>query len=397
MTRRLRPTAGRTPPGEVAVTADLTTDGARVDLATDETCVDLTGETCVDLTGETCVDLTDVDAAPAPPVGDERFRALFEHAPVGVALCDPDGRFVDVNPTFRDLLVGTGIDPDVGCLADLVRHNPPGGDEAARWHDELAQVRVGGSSVARAELSVAPPDASPRWLEVTAVPVALGDHAYLLTHIDDTTRRRLEEQRLVRLALHDGLTGLANRTLLHERLEAAVARSERSGLPVGVIYLDLDGFKTVNDTFGHAAGDELLVAVADRLTRVLRAGDTAGRLGGDEFLVVAGDVVDDAALAEILRRVEAALATPLVVEQAEVLVGASCGAVLSRPGESADTVVRRADAAMYAAKRARRRGPRPPVPAADAVQLTLLHEQAAVAGPNPLAHVPGQPTRSRNS
>ena len=311
-------------------------------------------------------------------VGDERFRALFEHAPVGVALCDPAGRFVDVNPTFRDLLVGTGIDPDAGCLADLAAQAPPGSDEAARWLADLARVRAGSQDVARAELPVAPPDIAPRWLEATAVRVVLGDRPYLMTHLDDTTRRRLEEQRLVRLALHDGLTGLANRTLVQERLDEALARAARSGLPVGVVYLDLDRFKHVNDTLGHAAGDQLLVAVAERLTRVLRAGDTAGRLGGDEFLVVAGDVVDAAALGEILRRVETALATPIRVEGADVVVGASCGAVLSRPGESPDTLVRRADAAMYAAKRSRRRSRRP-APTADPVQLTLLHEQAAVA------------------
>lgn len=382
--------ARRTERPDVTVTADLTTQDTVVDLtAADAAPTDLAAASAA--AGTAPGD----DGVPGAAVGDERFRALFEHAPVGVALCAPDGAFVDVNPTFRDLLVGTGIDPDGGRLADLVRHAAPGSDEAQRWHDDLEQVRSGVRGVARAELSVAPPDAPPRWLEVTAVQVVLGDHAYLLTHIDDTTRRRLEEQRLVRLALHDGLTGLANRTLLQERLETALARAERTGLPVGVIYLDLDHFKTVNDTLGHSAGDELLVSVAERLTKVLRAGDTAGRLGGDEFLVVAGDVVDDAALAEILRRVEAALALPLQVNDIEVLVGASCGAVLSRPGETADTVVRRADAAMYAAKRARRRLPRRRQPPADPVQLTLIAEQAAVAD---RIRVPGQPTRdTRNS
>jgi diguanylate cyclase (GGDEF)-like protein len=349
---------------------------------------------------ELVVDLVSAESAP-PHGGDERFRALFEHAPVGVALCDPGGRFVDVNPSFRDLLVGTGIDPDDGSLEDLVRYAAAGSDEATGWLDDLGRVRAGTRDVARAEVSVAPPDAAPRWLEATAVRVVLGEQPYLLAHIDDTTRRRLEEQRLVRLALHDGLTGLANRTLLAERLEDALARGARSGLPVGVIYLDLDGFKGVNDRYGHAAGDELLVAVAERLTRVLRAGDTAGRLGGDEFLVVAGDVVNAAALAEIMRRVEAALRVPIPVDGAEVVVVASCGAVLSRPGETADTVVRRADAAMYAAKRARRRRTtrRPPAQT-DPVQLALLHEQAAVARPpdvvQPIAprpaliQVPGQ-------
>jgi diguanylate cyclase (GGDEF)-like protein len=324
-----------------------------------------------------------VDAAPAgsrDPApegssgepGDERFRALFEHAPVGVALCEPDGRFSDVNPTFELLLAGTGIDPRAGWLTDLLAHAADS-PEAIAWRDGLAAVREGSSPVARAELAITPAGVQPRWLGVTAVRVVLGDRPFLLAHLEDTTPRRLEQQRLVHLALHDGLTGLANRTLLLERLETALARASLTGVPAAVLYLDLDGFKQVNDTLGHDAGDALLVSVAQRLGGALRAGDVAGRLGGDEFLVVAGDVVDQSGLQEVVRRVEAALSGALKVR-------ASIGAVLSRPGETGPQVMRRADAAMYAVKRSRRRlAGRGRFPAVDAVQLTLITEQAAVA------------------
>ncbi len=287
--------------------------------------------------------------------GDERFRALFGHAPLGVALCEPDGRFADVNPTFRDLVAGTGIDPDRGNLLDLVRHVPETGDEARAWRDGLAAVRARTAPVARAQLSVAPPDAPARWLQATAVRVGLGDHDYLLAHLEDSAGQLLERERLVHLANHDPLTGLANRGLLHERLDAALVRSAGSGLPVGVLHLDLDHFAAVNDELGHDVGDALLIAVAQRLSAVLRAGDTAGRLGGDEFLVVAGDVPDDVALAELVHRVEGAIAQPLDAGGHAVPLSSSVGAVLSRPGDSGPTMIRRADAAMYARKRVRRR------------------------------------------
>lgn len=256
------------------------------------------------------------DAVGGP--GDERFRALFEHAPVGVALCQPDGRFSDVNPTFELLLAGTGIDPRTGSLLDLfgqgtepwadhgsagsgggsdpasgVSGDPAsggpaegdsgGGPVVPAGRDGLAAVRDGSAPVARAELVITPEGTPRRWLGVTAVRVVLGDRPFLLAHLEDTTSRRLEQQRLVHLALHDGLTGLANRTLLLDRLEAALARAAVTGVPAAVLYLDLDGFKQVNDTLGHDAGDALLVGVAQRLSGALRAGDVAGRLGGDEF------------------------------------------------------------------------------------------------------------------
>ncbi|MEJ2580009.1 MAG: diguanylate cyclase, partial [Kineosporiaceae bacterium] len=315
---------------------------------------------------------------------------LFEHAPVGVALCAPDGRFLDVNEALRGLLTGSGVDPGTGGLTDLAgAADDPGADA---WREGLTEVGAGARVVVRAELPVASPGRAPRWLQATAARVDLGGRAYLLAHVEDMTSRRLEHQQLLRLALHDGLTGLANRTLLAERLEQALDRSNGTGLPVGVLFCDIDGFKDLNDGLGHEAGDAVLVAVARRLTSVLRATDTAARLGGDEFVVVAGDVVDASALAEVERRVCAAVEAPVRVAGREVPVRASVGAVLSRPGDTGDGLLRRADAVMYAVKRVRRRAVvrsaagRPPRD-----QLVLLREQAVVADLRDTTAVTGTP------
>jgi diguanylate cyclase (GGDEF)-like protein len=293
------------------------------------------------------------------PSGDQRFRAVFEHAPLGIALSSLDGRFTDVNLRFREVLTEAGIDPDDAGLADLARHLPDGGDEARLWLDGLAEVLAGRAPVARAELAMASPEAPPRWVQVTTALVVLGDQRHLLSHLEDITGRRLAEQRLTRLALHDGLTGLANRSLLEDRLTAALAQESGGGPCTGVLYLDLDDVKSVNDAFGHDVGDRVLLTMAHRLTHLLRAGDTAGRLGSDEFLMIVPGIADEVALGELTRRVDAALAEPLSVEPlavrtARLVVTASVGATLTRPGDTFATAVRRADRAMFRVKRRRR-------------------------------------------
>lgn len=163
---------------------------------------------------------------------------------------------------------------------------------------------------------------------------------------------RLYEQ-LRHQALHDGLTGLANRALFLDRTEQALARlSRRPGGQIGLLYVDLDDFKGVNDRFGHDAGDVLLVEVAGRLRRTVRASDTVGRLGGDEFVVLLDDPVSAADVTLIARRIIEALQDPVSAGVEPVPVGASIGVVTSGPGaDTAEALLRRADRTMYAAKR----------------------------------------------
>jgi diguanylate cyclase (GGDEF)-like protein/PAS domain S-box-containing protein len=165
---------------------------------------------------------------------------------------------------------------------------------------------------------------------------------------DITQRKQLEEQ-LVRQALHDPLTGLANRTLFGDRLEHALARVKRPGAPVAVLLIDLDGFKDINDSLGHDAGDDLLMIAGMRLQGHARAGDTVARLGGDEF----GVLLEDIDAGEAVRVAEAllrGLATPIVLRDRDLTPTASIGIAIAA-GEEAETLLRNADTAMYAAKR----------------------------------------------
>ncbi|MBV9254741.1 MAG: GGDEF domain-containing protein [Actinobacteria bacterium] len=160
------------------------------------------------------------------------------------------------------------------------------------------------------------------------------------------------EQQLTFQAFHDGLTGLANRSLLWDRIGHAVALGAREERTIAVLYVDLDGFKQVNDTLGHAAGDQLLAAVAERMRAVVRPAETVARIGGDEFAVLV-EGVDEHSPEALAHRLLEALSTPFTVAPNRVVVGASIGiAVSRRQHPSADELVRAADAAMYDAKRA---------------------------------------------
>ena len=172
----------------------------------------------------------------------------------------------------------------------------------------------------------------------------------------DITERKLAEQRLLHDAFHDGLTGLANRTLFLDRLAVALAARRRGqGSPFALLFLDLDRFKTVNDSLGHSAGDQLLMAIARRLERVVRPGDTVARLGGDEFAILVGRVQNAAAAAHVAERLQTALGDPFEVAGTEVFVTASSGIALG-DGEAIDAegMLRDADLAMYRAKAAGR-------------------------------------------
>ncbi|WP_019374964.1 sensor domain-containing protein, partial [Melaminivora alkalimesophila] len=167
----------------------------------------------------------------------------------------------------------------------------------------------------------------------------------------DVTGQRAHEQQLERMAHYDALTGLANRALLERLLREGMLRSDAGGTLLGVAYLDLDGFKPINDRFGHAAGDRLLVLVAERLRRALRSGDSVARLGGDEFVLLLHGLGDGIACGERLHSVLASISAPYLLGTEQVVVTASIGYTLyPEDGPDADTLLRHADQAMYMAK-----------------------------------------------
>ena len=172
----------------------------------------------------------------------------------------------------------------------------------------------------------------------------------LVLTIRDIQERKALESQLTHQAFHDPLTKLANRALLADRVSHAQARSQRDGRPCAVLLLDLDDFKTVNDTLGHVAGDEVLMEVARRLHACIRAGDTAARLGGDEFALLLEDTPDAARALEIAERIAVALKDPVMLGGTEAFLSASTGIAIGVPSEPEGELLRNADVALYIAK-----------------------------------------------
>ncbi len=244
-------------------------------------------------------------------------------------------------------LTGYGTDALVGQTPEFLLGARPDPAIAA-----LIRAAVGERRAARLEIPLRHTDGHDVWVEASLAPVA--DVQGVATHLvwvqrDITEGRRLREE-LRRQATHDGLTGLANRALLHDRVEQAMRRGARAGTRCALLFLDLDDFKTVNDSLGHAAGDTLLQAVGTRLGTCVRPEDTVARLGGDEFAVLLAEG-DTATATAVAARVAAALGRPVTVAGRAVTPATSIGIALNRAGQDADGLLRDADAAMYVAKR----------------------------------------------
>jgi len=208
-------------------------------------------------------------------------------------------------------------------------------------------------------------DGVTRWVWERCIPQPVVDGRRLVDGIvTDITDRHLVERelaeahaRLAHLAYHDHLTGLPNRAQFQEHLDAALARAGRDGSCVAVLFIDLDGFKQVNDAHGHAAGDSLLRAVGERLSVISRDGDVVARLGGDEFLMLAClGTADQAQLDALCNRVSQQLLAPVSVDGADLQVSGSVGlALFPRDASTGDDLIRAADGAMYGAKQHSRR------------------------------------------
>ena len=284
------------------------------------------------------------------------FETFFEQAQIGLALADLSTRYVRVNTTYAEL-VGRRPEDLIGLPFSAVLHADDRPDEASR-----VSLLLGGQEHAlQSEQRYVAAGGLVRWVlhGVTVVPKLDGHPAWFAVSAQDITERRRAEQDLRALtdalaeqAVRDPLTGLANRSLLEERLRAVLARDARTGDSTAVLFLDLDGFKAVNDRHGHLVGDAVLRAVATRLVAAVRPADTVARLGGDEFVVlVEGATVDGvAALADRLR---AAVAAPVLLGALDLKVGVSIGVALSEGGAmEPSALLGRADRLMYAEKRA---------------------------------------------
>jgi diguanylate cyclase (GGDEF)-like protein len=228
-------------------------------------------------------------------------------------------------------------------------------NEAVVLNMRLQQLAIGAIDAFQRETRFAMKSGDELWVELSATRLDPSTSpAFALIYVHDLTGREQNKKMLESMALHDALTGLANRAVLFPRLDDLLHRARRDGGRVGLLYLDLNGFKPVNDQHGHAAGDAVLVEVARRLEAAVRPGDTAARLGGDEFAVLAAGIAGDEDLTLIADRIHAALAEPIVLpDGAAVTISSSIGAAVGSPDTTADQMVRAADVAMYRVKQSR--------------------------------------------
>jgi diguanylate cyclase (GGDEF)-like protein/PAS domain S-box-containing protein len=279
---------------------------------------------------------------------DRHFRALTDNATELLMVLDRKGSATYVSPSWRTIL---GLEPSTLLGRGYRKLIDARGSDllSAAVERALSGITVG----QRFELDADHADGISHVLDVTATN-ALGDPAVrgIILNARDISERRWVEAQLATQASHDALTGLPNRSLLHARLEDALARATRETMRVALLLVDLDRFKDVNDALGHHCGDALLCEVANRLRRQVRDTDFAARLGGDEFAVVlSGGDIDDATV--VAERLVAALGRPYQVRAQNIAIAASVGIALAENDSTTATLLRQADVAMYAAKRRR--------------------------------------------
>jgi diguanylate cyclase (GGDEF)-like protein/PAS domain S-box-containing protein len=278
---------------------------------------------------------------------EERFRSLIRNAADVIAILDPDGTIGYHSPAVERVW---GCAPDSLAGSSIFARVHPGDQPRARVL--LAQVAAEADALLTSELRLRHQNGTWRDCEVIVTNL-LADQgvAGLVATFRDVTERKMFEQELARTAFHDALTGLPNRALFLDRLEQALQRATRQGRRVAVLFLDIDNFKVINDSLGHAAGDQLLVDVARRLAASVRSQDTVARFGGDEFTILLEEITDERAARETAERIAEQLGAAIQLEDRRVVVSASIGIALSTErGDAPESLLRNADLAMYCAK-----------------------------------------------
>jgi diguanylate cyclase (GGDEF)-like protein/PAS domain S-box-containing protein len=277
------------------------------------------------------------------------FQKSFDHAAVGMAHMSVQGHWLRVN---RKLCAITGYtEPELMALSFKGITHP---DDAGRDQQSLVQLMSNQIPSYTIEKRYIRKDGSTIWVEiqVSVVFTEEGIADYGISVIQDISERKQAATLIESMAYTDQLTGLANRALLADRLHQAMTLSRRRGRVLAVVFLDLDGFKAVNDQYGHATGDLLLRSLANRMKDGLREGDTLARLGGDEFVAVFLDLLDSAASTPLLERLLSVSSQVLAVGSLNLQVSASLGVTFYPQAEEvdADQLLRQADQAMYQAK-----------------------------------------------
>ena len=282
-----------------------------------------------------------------------RYRSIFENAIEGIFQTTPEGTYLAANPALARIY---GYDSPASLMAALkdIEHQlyvDPG-----RRDEFIGQMRAKGK-VTGFESQVRTRDGSIIWISenARAVTAADGSVRYYEGTVEDVTDRKSYERKIAHQATHDRLTGLPNRYLFQDRVEQSIRQARREKTMVGLLFIDLDKLKWVNDTLGHAAGDEMIRIVAKRLRRCMRTVDTVARIGGDEFILLLPSLLAKEAIAIAKRRVIEATSASWAWQGRDLPMSCSVGdALYPDDGTDSETLIRIADQSMYATKQARR-------------------------------------------
>ncbi|MBD3305495.1 EAL domain-containing protein [candidate division KSB3 bacterium] len=273
---------------------------------------------------------------------------VLEHSLEGIMITDVKGKIIKVNPAFT-AVTGYAAEECLGQNPRMLKSGIQDTDfyqamwkaltTTGRWENEIWNRRKNG-------------EAYPQWLSISAIRTANGKPSYYVAVFHDMSDIKQNQEQMTYQAYHDALTGLPNRQLLRDHLEMALAQAQRHTARVGVLLLDLDHFKNVNDALGHAIGDLLLQEVAKRLKRCCRTVDTVARLGGDEFMIILPELKGEGQDAvEVSQRILRSFSEPFLIKQHEIMSSVSIGMTLyPADGEDVSTLIKNADVAMYKAK-----------------------------------------------
>ncbi|MBP6709575.1 MAG: EAL domain-containing protein, partial [Candidatus Accumulibacter sp.] len=287
---------------------------------------------------------------------EEQLRLAFEaikHSGEGILVTDAEHRILSANPAF-EAMTGYRADEIIGAEPSVISlgHSGPEQDVAAVMREALAASGYWQGEVWNRRRSG---EGYPGWLGVSAVQEADKRPKYYIYIFSDISERKEAQKRIEYLAHHDPLTGLPNRLLLCDRVVQAQAQAHRMQSRVALMFLDLDRFKTINDSLGHPVGDALLKEVVERLKGCVRESDTISRQGGDEFIILLNDVRDGEAIARVADKIHQRMADPIVLGTHTLNTSFSIGiAIYPDDGSDFDTLLQKADTAMYHAKEAGR-------------------------------------------
>ena len=274
---------------------------------------------------------------------------VFESTNEGIFITDRDGNIVNANQAFTTI-TGYPVNEAVGKNPRIFKSDRQDKNfyeafwreliEKGRWQGEMWNLRKNG-------------EVYPCWLRISAMEDEQGQLVHYVAVFADITERKQTEERLEFLATHDPLTNLPNRSLFNDQFKHALDLANRSGSKVALMYLDLDGFKQVNDTYGHEAGDQLLRDISTRFRSELRESDTVARLGGDEFAFIIENIKDQENIANVAEKILGAIKQTLLVDELDVDITGSLGvSIYPDNGDAADLLLKKADRAMYLAKEA---------------------------------------------